>query len=240
MVQGRTVCYLISVRGLTREALGETAWQQALGLLDEERLGKLQRQKLPDRQAQMLGAGLLLQYGVQEWCRGCDGGKGGELRRLAPKEILDRVAAPCFLQYSYGEKGKPYFAEAFLAGGFPQGVPPLYFNLSHSGEYVLCGFSNRELGVDIQEKRPLVRTSLAERFFSKREQELFRECKTQEERANLLYYLWTRKEAYGKLTGEGIAAAVGADVGEALGGIVWEAYEAPEGYSIAVCRKGCS
>ena len=72
-------------------------------------------------------------------------------------------------------------------------------------------------------------------------------------RERLFYRLWARKEAYGKLTGKGIAAALevdflpggtvsspyGCSSGE-VGGkrLLWEEYDSIAGYSIALCRYG--
>ena len=55
----------------------------------------------------------------------------------------------------YNENGKPYLAEG-------QGI---YFNLSHSGEYVACAVSGEEVGCDIElisGQKP----DIARRFFS--------------------------------------------------------------------------
>ncbi len=241
MGMGRTACYLLSVQELEREKLGEAAWQHALELLDAERLEKVQRYKGLRQQAQALGAGLLLQCGVREWQS--DWGRAeagsharpvgaGRLRILTLQDILERVVSAYSLCYTYGARGKPYFAD-----------PLPYFNLSHSGDYVLCGMADWELGVDIQQKRPAeqkrpaVQARLVERFFSEREKELWKLCGSKEEQEELFYRLWTRKEAYGKLTGEGIAAVTGTDVSGAMPYLAWEEYEAPAGYCVAVCHK---
>ena len=43
--------------------------------------------------------------------------------------------------------------------------------------------------------------------------------------------MWTRKEAYGKLTGEGVIPALNRETYE----VCWADFPAPEGYALAVC-----
>jgi phosphopantetheinyl transferase len=77
---------------------------------------------------------------------------------------------------------------------------------------------------------------MAERFFSRAERYDLLECRSGEERTDLFYRLWVKKEAYGKLTGEGIAKAVVKDTEELSETVEWQEYREPEGYRMAVCR----
>lgn len=151
-----------------------------------------------------------------------------------------RVTEAC---YRYGKGGKPYLAER-----------PFLFNLSHSGDYVFCGVSGREIGVDIQKIQRDKGLRLAKRFFAAPECRALEACGDEELRRRMFFRMWVRKEAYGKLTGGGIAGAVGkclwGDVpvdGEFSGrspgkgpwwenDLIWEEYDVPEGYRTAVCR----
>jgi hypothetical protein len=76
----------------------------------------------------------------------------GALAELFTPDMLERT-----------QDGKPFIP----------GLPDIHFNLSHSGDYMACAFSDREVGLDLQEhSRPhtsLVR--IAKRFFSAREYE---------------------------------------------------------------------
>ena len=45
------------------------------------------------------------------------------------------------LKFEKNQYGKPYLSEH----------PDFYFNISHSGEYVLCAIDNNPIGVDIEE-----------------------------------------------------------------------------------------
>ncbi|MCU6687420.1 4'-phosphopantetheinyl transferase superfamily protein [Dorea acetigenes] len=83
------------------------------------------------------------------------------------------------------------------------------FNLSHSGQYVLCSvddgkgvFPEVKLGCDIEvageynEKRQ----RLAERFFSEGEVSYILSKKTEEEKRQAFYRLWVLKESFMKAT----------------------------------------
>lgn len=96
----------------------------------------------------------------------------------------------------YGEKGKPYLTE----------YPGIHFNLSHSGDYVCCAAGDVPVGVDIQEKVK-VHEKLAERFFTPADQRMLAEC-GEEERQDLFFRMWSIKESYLKLTGEGLSGGL--------------------------------
>ena len=82
--------------------------------------------------------------------------------------------------------------------------------MSHSHELALYAIAcNREVGVDVEWMRPQVaHEQIAARFFSLEEQEALVQVPTEERRA-AFYNIWTRKEAYVKARGDGIAAGLG-------------------------------
>lgn len=173
--------------------------------------------------------------GNTTWNKQMADGKGGLAEIFGNKDMIKcysvgqllesfRDRQPIPLAYIYGKEGKPYFRDL-----------PFYFNLSHSGSYVLCAVSAGEIGADIQQHSGKNVGKLARRFFSGREcmalertgEELERAAleQTMGKRERLFYRLWARKEAYGKLTGKGIVDALGIDMlpkevlqGEALPG----------------------
>ena len=119
----------------------------------------------------------------------------GILRTLLGR-YLERK--PQDLTFGYSEHGKP-----FLAG---TRTLDLRFNVSHSAEMALFGFTlGREIGVDVEQIRPDRSTrEIAERFFAPREVEaLF--ALPKEEQTNGFFRCWTRKEAYIKAKGKGLA-----------------------------------
>ena len=67
----------------------------------------------------------------------------GGVSPFCPEEIL----AVDFGDYriARGEKGKPFIV----------GVENVFFNISHSGDYVVCSVSDREIGIDIEKRAKL-------------------------------------------------------------------------------------
>ena len=84
----------------------------------------------------------------------------------------------------------------------------IFFNLSHSGNYLAGAFSDREIGLDIQTTSPPHRDVLriARRFFPLDEYELLAAIKDRENQLELFFRLWSIKEAYLKYCGCGLRA----------------------------------
>ena len=137
----------------------------------------------------------------------------------------DKAGALSF-SYEYGELGKPQIVNI-----------PKKFNLSHSGDYVVCAVGDGEVGADIQKWVPY-KERTAERFFAPTEWKLLQELPASQ-RTELFYRLWGRKEAYGKYTGQGIGSAVGEDFSDEQNWqekqiCFWERV-LEDSYSLAVC-----
>ncbi len=98
---------------------------------------------------------------------------------------------PQSLSFTYGPAGKP-------------SLPGIGFNLAHSGPSALIAFTpNQRVGVDIEESKPLDDIiDTARMAFSPAE---FARWKSLRAEPDLFYRIWTRKEAYLKAIGEGIA-----------------------------------
>ncbi len=103
------------------------------------------------------------------------------------------------IQFSYEPAGKPYIA-------FCGNEPRLQFNVSHSGEKALIGLClHHRIGVDIEFKNPDRATlDLARHFFAPEEVAAL-EGLPVEAQCDAFFATWTRKEAYIKGRGEGIA-----------------------------------
>jgi len=106
---------------------------------------------------------------------------------------------PMRLEFCYGKNGKPKLADKF-------GEMSINFNLSHSGNLALYGFTrDGKIGVDIERIRKIPDMGkIAEQFFSVRENTVFHSLPT-DKRQEAFYILWTLKEAFIKATGEGFA-----------------------------------
>ena len=120
--------------------------------------------------------------------------------RGALRQLLSRYldAAPEEFTFSYGENGKPSLAGRFHGA--------LTFNVSHSGELALVAIGRDiALGVDVEAVRALDDADgIASRFFAPRENERLRSL-PDEVRTDAFFACWTRKEAYLKALGSGLA-----------------------------------
>lgn len=222
--------------------LEEDSARYALTLISKERAEKVVRAKTPLGQAHSLGAGLLLQY---VWQRGQESAtenkKDCPHKQLCPLYIEQLIAylqkyQPSRIPLTYGPKGKPYFVEGTQ-----------YFSLSHSGGYVLCAVSEREIGADIQQCKAGVKENLVKRVLTEAELAKWQDLQETElakdalgvecsgEALKYFYRKWTEKEAYGKLTGEGVFELLGQEKTPLCAVCLESTWEVP-GYCISLCQ----
>lgn len=98
----------------------------------------------------------------------------------------------CDMRYTVEKNGKPCFASDI----------PLNFSISHADPYVILALSDREVGCDVERIRP-VSTDIAGRFFCLEEYEAIMAVSDMTERLHTFFRLWTMKESFLKITGEG-------------------------------------
>ena len=108
------------------------------------------------------------------------------------RHALAEHGIPMPPDFSVGENGKPYIENA-----------PVHFNLSHSGTFALCAVSDHEVGCDI-ERIARADLKIAKRFFCLSEYESIRARSTEDEQNAAFYRLWTLKESFLKVTGQGM------------------------------------
>ena len=110
---------------------------------------------------------------------------------------------PARLRFEYSSHGKP----SLEPKGFetPVGLVPC-FSISHAHGLALCAVTcNREVGVDLELIRPISEVEqLVESFFSSREKAIFQMLPASR-RQEAFFNCWTRKEAYLKASGDGLA-----------------------------------
>jgi len=94
------------------------------------------------------------------------------------------------LNFTINRTGKPEILEN-----------PIYYNISHSHEYCICAFSEHEIGVDIEQIRPLNQKTVSFFATSKEEQYVFQDNVNSNKRG---FEIFTLKEAYFKMYGTGI------------------------------------
>ena len=128
------------------------------------------------------------------------------LRQL--DDLIDRDTRGRLI--GHGDRGKPFLKEEILRAAGRERA--WYFNLSHSGEYAVCATSDARIGCDIQ-RIGSERKKVAERFFHESEREYIAQASgaaesamisSQEERDHRFTRVWTMRESYVKMTGEGI------------------------------------
>lgn len=129
-------------------------------------------------------------------------------RFIAARAILRIIVGkylqikPQDVEFEYSPKGKPNLGAKYRES-------KLAFNLSHSHELALYGFScDRRIGVDTEHIRPVKDLlSLAKRFFVRSEYEFLNHLPLFE-REKAFFQIWTAKEAYLKAIGAGIGGGL--------------------------------
>jgi 4'-phosphopantetheinyl transferase len=109
----------------------------------------------------------------------------GNYLKQQPKSVI----------YKYNDFGKPFVE-----------FSDIQFNLSHNSTKILIGITlNYNIGVDVEFVKEMHdHDSIVRRFFSKKEQEEFFEY-LKEQRNQIFYLGWTRKEAFIKALGKGLS-----------------------------------
>lgn len=116
--------------------------------------------------------------------RGCLRECIGQLLGVSPKSVqLETTSA-----------GKPFLKDQTL----------FHFNLSHSQDLLVMGFGPLELGLDLEFKNPPPPSRVIESFMTFEEKQKYLTLKSETERADYFYSLWTAKEAISKWQGHGL------------------------------------
>lgn len=100
------------------------------------------------------------------------------------------------LRIHKAEHGKPYLVD----------YPEVAFNLSHSADKLAVAIANDcDLGIDIEQCKPRKNlAALVEKCFSEEELSYWQQL-PEHQQTQAFYQFWTRKEAFVKATGKGIA-----------------------------------
>ncbi len=125
----------------------------------------------------------------------------------------------------HGENGKPYFEGN-----------PIFFNMSHSGDYVACAFGRYEVGIDIEHcSNTKLSIQQIKNIFSESE---CRDILSVEEslRCIRVCEIWTQKEAVVKCSGKGLIVPFNSF------SVLEEKYSfwqcRFDGYALCMCVKG--
>lgn len=95
------------------------------------------------------------------------------------------------MKFNVDEFGKPYL----------ENDDKLHYNISHSKDLIVCVVSERRIGVDIEQIRPVKTNSFVSTFFSENEWSYIQDSKN---KYNSFFELWTLKESYVKYLGFGL------------------------------------
>lgn len=135
--------------------------------------------------------------------------------------------------------GKPY-----LGNG-----DHFHFNLSHSGEWVVCATHDRQLGVDIERQHTVDYLAIARRFFAAEEYGRLMKAERAADLRSLFFEIWTLKESFIKALGVGLSMPLqsfammpceiyGYKPIEAEGSVYYfKGYAVDETYTAAVCSN---
>ena len=147
-------------------------------LLDGKERERASRFRFPEDRARFIAGRGLLRLG---------------LRRYA----LD---VPASVEILYTALGRPLV---------PNDYPAPRFSISHTRDVVALGFANEaQVGIDLEYMQPTVElVELAERILSEEDFRAFQAFPHREKQL-AFYRVWTRKEAYLKARGEGIATGL--------------------------------
>jgi len=89
---------------------------------------------------------------------------------------------------------------------FLKNTNKIKFNISHSGKWVVCAISEKDIGIDIERIQPIDINFVKRIFTIKENEEIMRINK--ELQLKYFYELWTCKESYIKALGEGLSIAL--------------------------------
>ena len=117
-------------------------------------------------------------------------GNGHEAGRALLADMYCRYVGGEMPAILVAEGGKPYFADS-----------PWHFSISHSKNHVFCALSQKNIGIDAEERDRNISTKLADKILSPMERQQYENA---EDKRLALLRFWVLKEAQAKMTGEGI------------------------------------
>lgn len=168
---------------------------RACAFLNEERKAHALSFHKEKNRAQSVGAWLLFTYTLHRWlpvaAETQDVGGALTVTEFTVEKVLKELEALPLTEREkllwaskvcIGEHGKPYL----------QNNNDIFFNLSHSGDYVLCGIADRQIGVDIQKRHDKDVSGVKEKIHNAQDKD------------EDFFLLFSAKEAFCKCTGEGL------------------------------------
>lgn len=145
------------------------------------------------------------------------------------QDKLLSLAAGLLIRRAVGES-----ALYFGAHGKPYAENGVWFSVSHSGRIAAIAVSENEVGLDVEQIPDESRLKFAERFCHPGEQAYIAAA---DDKRLAFCEIWTRKEAYLKMTGEGITTELSA-FDTAASSLREQLYTtAGDGYCLSACSE---
>lgn len=98
------------------------------------------------------------------------------------------------IQFDKNKYGKPYLS----------GYKDFNFNISHSGDFVVCVIDEKPIGVDIEQEKLIEHKEIAGNFFTEGEYKYISKGDL-DTQIRKFYDIWTLKESYIKCCGTGLS-----------------------------------
>jgi len=95
------------------------------------------------------------------------------------------------IDFCTNEYGKPFLRDVDL----------FHFNLSHSGDWVVCAIDEKPVGIDVEEIQE-IDLDISKHYFSRQEHE---DLMNRKDRIAHFFSLWSLKESYIKILGKGLS-----------------------------------
>lgn len=156
------------------------------------------------------------------------------LKVIINQEIGLKVEDIAFDKNSYG---KPHLVNC----------DKFHFNISHSGEFVVCAVDDKPIGIDVEEERDIKFEEIADSFFTEKELHYIMK-EDSEPSLSKFYRIWTLKESYIKCCGKGLSIplksfSIDINNDEPIKVIseqessecVFKSYDIEPGYKMSVC-----
>lgn len=125
------------------------------------------------------------------------------MRYHMPDDRKRSLAAGIIIKHILNENGLSENSLSCSENGKPL-ADGLFFNVSHSGNYVVGVVSDCEVGCDI-EKVSRAPMKVAQHYFSPAESEYIN---SEPDKDRAFFTIWTLKESYMKMTGQGLSLAL--------------------------------
>ena len=161
------------------ENLSKNFVDLALLVLHRKRQDKIKKLRPLKDKVRSAAAGILLERALTDY--------GKAIKDISSFEV------------GYTEHGKPYIKE----------YPDFHFSISHSGNFTVLVTSDSAVGIDIQEMKSFADyEGIARYIFSVDEKNGLTNCNKDEDKQEFFYRVWSSKEAFVKMTSQGISESL--------------------------------